>query len=335
MAGTQVVLTFAGETKNLEEGFNRVGDSSKRMSDKVGESSDGFRKAGEAADEVDTKAMGFRDTMTGVQDTMKGTSQIAKGDLFNGFLTLGMGIGDLGSGFYNFLIPALQKTKIATLASAAGSKIAAGASRVWAAGQWLLNTALLASPITWVIVGIVALVAVVVLIATKTRWFQTAWRVAWSGIRSAASNAWNFIRQIPGWIGRAFSRVAGAISSPFRAAFNFIASAWNNTVGRLSFTFPGWIPGIGGNSISVPHLPHFHSGGVVPGTPGSEQLAVLQAGERVTPASGARGGGEQWIRVDLGELGDALLQPIAKAVSRRGGQVTHLGVRVVNGVVRA
>jgi hypothetical protein len=56
----QVTLTFAGETKQVEDSFSRVGESSKRMGSAVEESGDGFRKAGEAADEVDTKAMGFR-----------------------------------------------------------------------------------------------------------------------------------------------------------------------------------------------------------------------------------------------------------------------------------
>jgi hypothetical protein len=61
----QVTLTFAGETKQAEDAFDRVGESSRKMSDKVGGSAEGFAKAGEAADQLDTKAMGFRDTMTG------------------------------------------------------------------------------------------------------------------------------------------------------------------------------------------------------------------------------------------------------------------------------
>jgi hypothetical protein len=331
----QVTLTFAGDTKNVETSFDRVGSSAKNMGDRVHESGSGFDRAGEAADGAEGKAQGFSDTLTGVADIGAGTGQIMKGNLFEGFVTAGQGAADLAGGLASFVIPALAKTKLGVLAKAAADKVAAGASRVWAAAQWLMNTALLASPITWIIVGIVALVAVIVLIATKTRWFQTAWRVAWGGIRAAASNAWNFIRQIPGWIASAFSRVAGWISAPFRAAFNFIATAWNNTVGGLSFSIPSWVPGIGGNSFGVPRLPHFHSGGIVPGVTGTAVPIMALAGERVTGPAGSAGAREEWIRVDLGELGDALLQPIARAVSRRGGQVTHLGVRVVNGAVRA
>lgn len=294
MAGNTVTLNFTGQTKQLEDSFDRVGSSSKEMGRKVEESSDGFHKAGEAADEVDTKAMGFRDTLTGVQDSMKGTSLIAKGDLFNGFLTLGMGVGDLGSGFYNFLIPAFAKAKTAVLG---------------------LNLTFLSSPIFWVIAAVVLLVAAIVLIATKTDWFQRAWRAAWGWIKDAASNTWEWLKKLPGWIGSAFATVANAITAPFRWAFNFIADAWNHTIGRLSWTVPGWVPFIGGNTISVPNLPKFHSGGVVPGVPGSEQLALLQAGERVE-TRGAGGGDVVHVVVKIDR--DTLLDVIAKG-NRRGG----------------
>lgn len=189
------------------------------------------------------------------------------------------------------------------------------------AAQWLWNAAQLASPTTWIVLGILILIGVIVLIATKTTWFQTLWKNAWGWIKSAASNTWDFLKKIPGWIGDAFKFVANAITSPFRAAFNFVADAWNNTVGRLSFTFPGWVPGIGGNTISVPHIPKFHSGGVVGGIPGSEQLAILQAGERVT-ANGGGGGAETVIlRPDGSALAEWMFDELAKLVKGRGGNV--------------
>ena len=316
----QVTLTFAGETQSIEKSFDRVGSAGEDMGHKVGESSEGFRKAGEAADEVDTKAMGFRDTLTGVQDSMSGLAKLSKGPSFEGFLLLGMGVGDLGSGFYNFLIPALEKTKLATLAKAAADGIAAGAARVWAGAQALMNASLWASPITWIVVGIVALIAVIVLIATKTDWFQKAWSASWGWIKSAASNTWEFIKKIPGWIGTAFAKVADFVSAPFRAAFNYVARAWNSTVGRLSWTVPGWIPFIGGNSVSVPNLPTFHAGGRVPGAPGQNVVAMLQAGETISSAAG--GGGSVFeIRSGGSRFEDLLVEILAGAISRKGGNV--------------
>jgi phage-related protein len=88
-------------------------------------------------------------------------------------------------------------------------------------------------------------------------------------------------------VGRAVGGVANLITSPFKAAFNAIAKLWNNTVGKLKFEIPGWVPGIGGNKFNVPQIPTFHEGGVFRAPPGQrEGLAVLEDGETVTPAGG-------------------------------------------------
>lgn len=150
--------------------------------------------------------------------------------------------------------------------------------------QLALNVAMTLNPIGLIIAGIAALIAVIVLIATKTTWFQDAWEVAWGWIKRTAMDVWEWLKKLPGLIGNAFAKIADFITTPFRAAFNLVAKAWNNTIGALSWTVPGWIPGIGGKTISAPKLPTFHTGGVMPGAPGTEGLALLQAGETVVPA---------------------------------------------------
>jgi hypothetical protein len=326
----QVTLTFAGETKPIEQSFDRVGSSAKDMGDKVGRSGEGFDRAGEAADGAESRATGFADTLTGVADIGAGTGEIMKGNLFEGFVTAGQGAADLAGGLAEFVIPALKASKLGVLAKAAADKVAAGAAKVWAGAQWLMNTALLASPITWIVVGIIALVAVVVLIATKTTWFQTLWKRAWSGITLAARASWDFLKKIPGWIQSAFSRVAGYIVAPYRAAFNGIARLWNNTVGGLSFTVPSWVPGIGGKGFSVPNLPTFHAGGVVPGAPGTVSVALLQGGEKIgSAASGGSGGGDgSVLRSDGSVIADGLCEIIRVAMSRNGGDPAKLGLRI-------
>jgi hypothetical protein len=151
--------------------------------------------------------------------------------------------------------------------------------------QWLLNLSIWACPITWIVAGIIALVAVIVLIATKTNWFQTIWRVAWTHVKAWAMNVWDWLKGLPGRIGDVFKAAAGFISLPFRMEFNAIARLWNNTIGKLSFHVPDWVPGLGGKGFSMPDLPTMHGGGIVPGPPGSEQLIRAQAGELVTPAN--------------------------------------------------
>jgi hypothetical protein len=236
------------------------------------------------------------------------------------------------------------------------------------AAQWLWNSALFASPITWIIVGIVALVAIIVLIAVKTTWFQDIWTATWSwikdsaavvgvwfrdelwgvyikgtfegivagvlwvkdlvvmtfvGIKDGALAAWGWITGLPELLRTAFSRVTSFITAPFRTAFNFVSDAWNNTVGRLSWTVPGWVPGIGGNSIGAPKLPKFHQGGTAPGSMGSEFLAILQAGETVSRAGGSGSFDNLHVTVEL--VGDGVLRVVRAEVGKRGSVERALG----------
>lgn len=183
-----------------------------------------------------------------------------------------------------------------------------------AAAQWAWNAATAASPVVWIIAGIVALVAVIVLIATQTNWFQEAWTATWGVVTSVAESAWNFIKQIPGWIGTAFATVADFISAPFKAAFNFVADAWNNTVGQLVWDVPDWVPLIGGSHLGAPKIPRFHTGGTVAGVPGQEVLALLQAGETVTPAGGGGGGGGATEVRFVGQVSDPLAVVIMQLI---------------------
>ncbi|KAB1925151.1 hypothetical protein F8280_12130 [Micromonospora noduli] len=339
----QVTLTIAGDASKLKSAFDEVGQASRDMSREVAAAGDGFDRVGEAADTVDTRSMGFRDTLTGVEDGMKGIKMATEDGLgFESLLLLGTGVGDLASGFFNFLVPSLKsavtwlgQTKVGTLAAAAAQKVAELGSKAWAGAQWLLNAAMTANPIGLVVLAIVALVAIVVLIATKTTWFQDLWRAVWSRIGDPVKAAWDWIRKtttkafdwylsLPGKIGSAFKKVGGFISAPFRAGFNAISRAWNNTVGRLSWSVPGWVPGIGGNSISVPNLPTFHSGtSAVPGRPGENVLAVLQAGEQVRSRSASMGGGVAVIELNSSgsRLDDLLLEVLRRSIRVRGGNV--------------
>lgn len=119
----------------------------------------------------------------------------------------------------------------------------------------------------------------------------------------------DFFKGIPDKIGRVLKGVADFITAPFKKAFNAIASLWNNTVGKLSFTVPDWVPGIGGKGFNVPDIPKFHDGGVFhASTPGGEGLALLKDGERVMPA----GAGEM-VLVTKVMLND---REIAEAIRR-------------------
>jgi hypothetical protein len=83
--------------------------------------------------------------------------------------------------------------------------------------------------------------------------------------------------------------VADVISAPFKAAFRAVAWLWNNTIGKLSFKVPGWVPGIGGSGFDVPDIPMLAQGGIVT----SPTLAMIgEAGpEAVIPLNRAGGMG--------------------------------------------
>jgi phage-related protein len=322
----QVTLTFAGEEKPLVDSFGRVGGAARKMGDDVSSSSHGIDEGANGLARIGEKADKSEQNIIGVHDIIDGTATIMQGPGKQGIVAYLQGWADLAGGLAPVILN-LAETRVGTLAQAAAQKVAAAGAKVWAAAQWLMNSALLASPITWIIVGIVALIAVIVLIATKTDWFSKAWRASWAWIKSAASSTWDFLKKIPGWIGSAFSKVGSYILAPYKAAFNGIARAWNATVGRLSWSVPSWVPFIGGNTISVPHLPTFHSGvGRVPGVTGQNVPAILQAGEEVRSIASA-GGDQLVIRSDGRAFSDLLVETIAAAVRDRGGSSAVLGIR--------
>lgn len=107
---------------------------------------------------------------------------------------------------------------VALGAHAVVTGVVRGATIAWTAVQWLLNAALTANPIGLVIVAIAALIAIVILIATKTTWFQDAWRVAWGFVMDNVNGAWAILKAVGAWF-------AGPFASFFVNGFNKVSSA--------------------------------------------------------------------------------------------------------------
>jgi TP901 family phage tail tape measure protein len=120
--------------------------------------------------------------------------------------------------------------------------IEAAAKGIATAAQWVYNLALWACPITWIVAAVLVLIGVIVLIATKTTWFQTAWSATWGFIKGVglAIGGWfagpftNFFVSAWGKITGAFNAVWGfikGIGAWFAGPFaNFFVNAWNKIV---------------------------------------------------------------------------------------------------------
>jgi hypothetical protein len=91
--------------------------------------------------------------------------------------------------------------------------------------------------------------------------------------------------------------VANVITAPFKAAFNLVAKLWNNTVGKLSFKVPGWVPGLGGKGFDVPDIPELAQGGIVTSAQlimageGGEPEAIIPLSKLASMGFGGGGGG--------------------------------------------
>lgn len=93
------------------------------------------------------------------------------------------------------------------------------ATGIATAAQWLWNAAMTANPIALVVLAIAALVAAIVYVAVKTTWFQTAWRVAWDGIKAGFWAAFNFIKDH-------WKLILAIITGPIGGAVIFVLSHW-------------------------------------------------------------------------------------------------------------
>jgi hypothetical protein len=114
---------------------------------------------------------------------------------------------------------ATAASTVALGAHAAITGVVRAATIAWTAAQWLLNVALDANPIGIVVLAIAALVAIIVLIATKTTWFQDLWRVAWGWIKQTALDVWN-------WIKGNWPLLLEILTGPFGIAIGFIINHW-------------------------------------------------------------------------------------------------------------
>jgi hypothetical protein len=117
----------------------------------------------------------------------------------------------------------LQKNSDWVTPLAIGLGVLAVALGVIVAVTWAWNAALAVNPVTWIVLGIVALIAVIVYLATQTQFFQTIWNAVWG-----------FMKKIGAWFAGPF---AGFFVMLWQKIVAFAKGVWNAV--KMYFGF--WI----------------------------------------------------------------------------------------------
>jgi hypothetical protein len=183
-----------------------------------------------------------------------------------------------------------------------------------------LNTALAASftavQVASGLIVFTAIIAGLVLAYNKFAWFRDGVKAVFKFLGDA----------IGVWVD-AIKTEFNVLSTVFKVLFNGVAWLWNNTVGKLSFKVPDWVPVIGGKGFNVPDIPmlSFGGGGDSGGGGGGAKIPMMAEGGIVTSPTLAI----------IGEAGPEAVIPLSK-MKQMGNNVTiHVNGGDPNAVVAA
>jgi hypothetical protein len=191
-------------------------------------------------------------------------------------------------------------------------KIVVGTFVALTAAVVALNIAMSLNPISLIVIGIGLLIAGLAAAYVRFEGFRNLVDTIFSGIKIGFGLVVTYLKTVAGI---------------YKAIFNGIATGWNNTIGKLSFSIPN-IPGLPGRGtkIEVPKIPMLAQGGIVTG--GATLAMIGEAGpEAVIPLDrlGDMGmGGGMNITVNAGlvstpdQIGQEIIQAIQKAQRRSG-----------------
>jgi phage-related protein len=302
-----VTLTLAGDESKLTQAFDRVGQSSESMADKVDSSSSKMADAGSGLDSLGEKTDSSEQKFQGLADTITGTGDIMTGFREGDIVGMATGFADLAGGLTEFVIPALS-----SLATFMMGPLRAAMSFI-AAHPLLLFLGLLT-------------VAIITLWTTSETFRNIVMGVfravgdfiigVFGGAINWLTGAWNgvigFFSGFGDKIGRALGNIGGFFESAFKGAANLAIGAVNWMIDQINKLITGV------NHINpfddIPHIPklnRMHTGGKVPGMPGEEVMMILQGGETVSTSS--QGGGGAGLRF-MGNTDTALAQLIMNMI---------------------
>lgn len=119
------------------------------------------------------------------------------------------------------------------------SKLSSATTKIWSGIQLAFNVIMSANPVMLIVIGIGLLVAAVVLIATKTTWFQTIWDAVWGGITATWDWVWGKLQEGFAYLKDGF----GAIGDKVTQVKDWIVGKWDELVGFVT-GLPGRIAAV-------------------------------------------------------------------------------------------
>ena len=158
------------------------------------------------------------------------------------------------------------------------------ATQVASAAQAVFNFVMSANPIGIVIIAIAAFVAALIILYKRFEVVRTVVDTVFNAIKTGVTVSLDFL-----------TSYFNSVLNIYKGIFNGIAKLWNNTIGKLAFKFPDWVPSFGGKSISVPNIPMLAEGGIVT----SPTLALIgeRGPEAIVPLG--RGGGMGGVNINV------------------------------------
>jgi len=317
MAGNTVLVTLAGDASSLTKTMSDVGSGASRMAADVDKAGSGVRGGFDnVAEGIDGSERKFR----GLGDTIAGTGDIMQGFKDGNIVGVAMGFADLAGGITDFVVPALKAmgARIGTMIGLTTTATAVTEGET--AAQAGLNAALLANPIGLVIAAIAALIGIGYLVIRNWDTIKDAFGAAWGWIKDRFGDLISFVSSLPSKIGSAASGMWDGIKNAFKAALNWVIDRWNG----LEFKLPAldWGPfHLGGFTLGVPDIPKLHTGGRVPGVPGTEVPIMALAGETISRGGGAGAGLTIVVQgnvLDGRQLADLVHEALLRKQARTG-----------------
>jgi len=323
MDPVELAIRMSADVSDVEAGFASAGDSALRMSDNVASASAGAEaSAGRldvAAESADNMASKSSQAAGGIGD-LGGALALMPGPL--GAVGAGMeavspaimgvtGAADLANLALSSNVVQATRARAAAIAQAVASRTVAGATRVWAAGQWVLNAALSANPIGIVVVAIAALVAGIVLAYNKSETFRRIVDGAMRGARTAVTWVVDKVRDLVELVGGKAGDVWETMKSHATGAIDAVLRPIRTAIDLVEDLI-GWI-----SRIDFPDMPDWL--GKVPGfgraVPGFGRVA-----DPVAAGAGTTIDARTYIDVDGSGLVDtsALIQLLADLLRRQG-----------------